>query len=512
MNTENNVAVKPSAEMLITLALSCVSFLITLDMMSINLIMPTIAAEFNADIYTLGYVITGFTLASLIFTIPFGKLGDTVGTRRVYLLGIGVFAVASFLITLSTSSVQITVWRVAQGLGYALITAMSNVMVHHYISSANTGKILGIVNSISALAAVLGPIVVGVILHYLDWTWIFLLNIPFSIVAIVIIRRYCDSTAIKPVVNFDYLGFLSWIVLALVLYYFINTMHQFDRWSLAAVFASILLFFAFKQVEKRAVSPIIDFSIFSDSVFTVMNFCRLIVSFVSYTLLFLVVLYLQNVEGYSPIGTSVIFMDVSIAMVVAAVLSGVLIDKYGPYDFMIGISITLALCFLYCAFPHARITASDLVVFFVMGLAFGAVRPCISYIVIKRISKEKEGISNAVSVTMLPLGGLLGVTISSNILEKFSVSHLNTQLHALGIQLDAGMLTTLRELATGTKPITAAVLATDKAEQLIQIARDSFKLGYRYCMLVSAMLFALMLLLSIYSKCAGNAQKKLAFE
>jgi MFS family permease len=267
----------------------------------------------------------------------------------------------------------------------------------------------------------------------------------------------------------------------------------------------------FAAVEKRAASPFLDLSLFTNKLFVAVNLVRMITAFVMFSLLFSAVLYLKAVYDYTPIQTAMLFLSVSVAMILSAVLSGKLIDKMGPYKPLIIGSLIMVIFFAYFATSdNVSFGVVQFVMYFIAGLAFGVMRPGISYIILRVIPEESFGVSNALSSTVLPIGGMIGVAISGWIIASQSTSFLKGLVNASQISLSPTIWQTLLQMSQGIASHSAlqGQLPLNASMQLSTMAKQAFLHAYSSLMWLSAGLFLVMLLLLLYTNAKDTDKGK----
>ena len=317
-----------------TLGAMCFAlFMIMLDNTVVNVALPSIQRDLGASVSGLEWTVNAYTLAFAVLLVTGGRLGDIFGRRRVFLFGVVTFALSSALIGFAQSDTWLVAWRAVQGAGAAFMMPATLSIIANAFPPAERGKAIGTWAGVSALALAIGPVVGGFLVEHVSWQSIFFLNLPVAAAAVVVTlwaaHESRDESSSHVV---DYGGVatitvgLSALVLALV---------EGNAWGWGS--ARILALFAvaaiclvgFVVAERRARVPMVDFTFFRSRSFLGANTVAFIVSFSMLAMFFFIALYMQNIQGYSPLEAGVRFLPSTLVLIVMGPIAGRLADRIG---------------------------------------------------------------------------------------------------------------------------------------------------------------------------------------
>lgn len=399
-NTEDTTA-KRAALIVATLA----SFLGPFMGSSVNVAMPSMGREFQMSAVLMSWINTAFLLAAATLNVPFGRLGDIYGRKKIYMTGVFVFTIASVLIALSTSGMMLIVCRVVQGLGASMIFATGMAILLSVYPARERGKVLGIVVAAVYLGLASGPFFGGIITEQLNWRFIFWLNLPMGLLLLfVIFVMLKGDWAEDQGTRFDLAGSA---ILGLSL---LSTMYGFSKlpggyafYLLAAGLAGIV---AFIVLEQRVEHPVVDVRLFRyNTVFAFSNLAALINYAATFAVTFMLSLYLQQVRGFSPQNAGLLLVIQPLVQAALSPLAGRLSDRIEPRTVAsIGMSLTFAGLVL------LAFVSSDTSIYYIAGcltfLGFGFalfVSPNTNAIM-SSVSRRIYGVAGALVGTMRQLG------------------------------------------------------------------------------------------------------------
>jgi EmrB/QacA subfamily drug resistance transporter len=398
-----------------TLAAMCFAlFMVMLDNTVVNVALPSIQRSFDASLSSLEWTINAYSLSFAVLLVTGGRLGDIFGRRKVFLIGVVVFAAASATIGFAPTETWLVASRALQGCGAALMMPATLSIITNTFPPAERGKAIGTWAGVSAIALALGPLLGGWLTEDVSWRAIFFINIPVAIVAVVVTlfatHESRDDTATREV-DFPGIATLTIGLTALVL-----ALVEANAWGWGSariiglfVIAAIGLT-AFALIERRSNAPIVDFSFFRSRSFVGANVVAFAISFGMFAVFFFLALYMQNILGYSPLETGVRFLPSTLVIMVAGPLSGRLADRVGPRTpLVIGLSlVTLSLAW------QSRIQVDTsfgflVVPFILLGLGMGFTMSPMSTAAMNAVDRTKAGVaSGTLSMTRM-VGGTFGV-------------------------------------------------------------------------------------------------------
>src|SRR3989442_8868219 len=313
-------------------------FMPMLDNLVVNVALPTIQHKLGAGVSGLQWIIDAYTLTFASFMLTGGALGDLYGRKRFFMSGLAVFTLGSLACGLSGYTSSLVGFRALQGLGAAMLLPGSLSIITATFSGRERGAAIGIWAAMSGLAIAIGPVVGGLLVEHVSWQSIFFINAPIGIIGLVmtyfIVSESKDPNTSR---RLDPAGLVSGTAgLFLLVYALIegNARGWTDPLILAAFGLSAVVLAIFFYVESHRESPMLPLSFFRIPTFTAANVVAAAVFFAMFGSVFFLSLYLQNVDGYSPIGAGVRLLAFSLVILIVAPLAGRFSDRYGSRWFM----------------------------------------------------------------------------------------------------------------------------------------------------------------------------------
>jgi EmrB/QacA subfamily drug resistance transporter len=297
---------------------------------TINIALPTIGNEFAMDAVLLGWVATSYLLAAAMFIVPFGRLADIYGRKKIFTFGIVTFTLASFFSALAQSPLFLITCRVIHGIGSAMIFGTAVAILTSVFPPHERGKALGISVAATYLGLSLGPYVGGVLTQHLGWRSVFFSNVPLGLIVIVLIFwKLTGEWADAKGERFDAIGSLIYaLMLAAIMYGFSQLPSLLGVWL---ILLGIMGVVAFVRWELRIAQPVFNVQIFQrNRVFTFSNVAALINYSGTFAISFLLSLYLQYVRGFPPQTAGLILIAQPIIMTIFSPIAGLLSDRVEP--------------------------------------------------------------------------------------------------------------------------------------------------------------------------------------
>lgn len=334
----------PLAGVLASLALS--TLLPALAISSANVALPTLAVHFRVDLAAASWVVLAYLLATTTLLVGAGRLGDLMGRRRVLVAGVALFGAASGLCALAPSWPMLLVARALQGVGAAAMLALTMAMVGASLPKARSGQAMGMLGTMSAVGTALGPSLGGVLIDTFGWQAVFAVNVPLSLAALVLARRYLPGDAQRAGVSgFDAQG-MVWLAIVLAGYALAMTRHP--GWLAVAIAALLMLV----RAERRAASPLLPLARLREPALRTSLVMNALVSAVMMATLVVGPFHLTAVSG---LAASAVGGLMSVGPVVSAfsgVPAGRLVDRFGaPTMVLVGLALMALGCALIAALP-----------------------------------------------------------------------------------------------------------------------------------------------------------------
>lgn len=411
MNTDpvEDKSFKKSVLLVTTFAAFLVPFLSS----AVNLALPSIGKELHASAISMSWVISSFLLSSAIFLMPFGKLGDIIGRKKIFSLGILLFTISTFLILFSHSIYSLIVLRIFQGLSSAMIYGTSMAIITSVFQPGERGRAMGINLTATYLGLSCAPPVGGLLTQYLGWRSIFAFLVPFGIISLILIQRRIKAEWAEAVgESFDWRGsFLYGIALA-------SFMWGFSRLpsSLGWIFivTGIFMAFVFLSFENKITNPVFDVRlILKNRVFAFSGIAALINYSATSAIGFFISLYLQYLKGLDARTAGLIMISQPVAMMLLSPVAGKLSDKKNPGVIAsVGMGITasglILLCFISANTPDYFIV----LLLLLMGIGFGIFSSPNSNAIMSSVEKRHLGIASGVVGTMRMVGQMMSMGIA----------------------------------------------------------------------------------------------------
>ncbi len=299
-----------------------------LDGTVVNVALKTIGKDLDASLAQLQWITNGYLLLLASLILLGGALGDRMGRRRVFLIGVVWFAAASVLCGVAPSPTLLIAARVLQGIGGALLTPGSLAIIEAVFVKADRGRAIGAWSGLGSIAAAIGPFVGGGLVQYADWRWIFLINAPLAAVTVVVALKYVPETRAETDGPFDVVGAgLAAVFLAGLTYWLIEWGTAF---AVPALGIGIVAGTAFLVVEHRSAHPMMPLSMFSSRNFSAANAMTLLVYAALGAVVFFLVIDLQTVVGYGALEAGMATLPLTVIMLFLAARGGALGARIGP--------------------------------------------------------------------------------------------------------------------------------------------------------------------------------------
>ena len=378
-----------------------------LDSTIINVALPALGRDLDAELDQLQWVVNGYTLTLAAFVLLGGALGDRLGRRRIFMLGIAWFGVASIACGLAGNVEMLIVARLLQGVGAALLTPGSLALIQASFEHEERGKAIGAWSGLSGVTSAIGPFVGGVLIDQASWRWIFWMNVPLVAVALWISAKYVpESRDERAPARFDFGGaMLGALALAGVTYWLVEPGGVV--WALALGLAAAVAFVAVEwSMRERAMMPL---HLFSRRVFSGLNLYTVLVYGAFGGLFFLLAIFLQNALGYSALAVGAALVPVTLLLLLLSPWSGALAGHIGPRWQLIGGPLVCALgvMLLRSAGDHYLTTVLPGVILFGIGLTM-LVAP-LTAIVLASVPDSHAGLASGVNNAAARAAGMLAV-------------------------------------------------------------------------------------------------------
>ncbi|MDN3294933.1 MFS transporter [Streptomyces ficellus] len=470
-------------------------FMVGLDGSVVSIANPEIGRDLHASTADLQWVTNSYLLALAAALILGGKLGDRFGRRTFYLVGVAGFTVASVAIGLAGSIEGVIAFRAVQGFFGALLMPNTLGMLRAVFPPKKFGMAVGIWAMVSSVSTALGPIVGGLLVEHVTWESVFYINAPIGVVAVVVSAlvlpqsRNTAATGEK----FDIPGV---VLLALGLLAIVFGVVKGETWgwtsggTLGAIAAGVALLLVFGFHEARVAHPLLPMRLFRNPALTVGTVITALNFFVLLGSIFFVMLYLQNVQGLTPVEAGVRTLPLSLASVVASPLGAALTERFGARLTMpLGMLLQAGASFWMLTWDAHSAYASLWPPFIALGLGVGMVMAASSDAIVGNAPVKDGGVAGGLQATALQVGGALGTSVLVSVISSRVGSTLTGELTGAGVPaaMAHGLGDAKDAVAMGVAPVSGDMPAHLKTA-VIEGSHQAFMNGVHTAVLTTGVL------------------------
>ena len=426
------------------LALVCVAFFMTvLDVSIVNVALPSIKESLNVNESSLQWVLIAYTITFGGLLLLGGRAADLLGRRRMFMVGMTIFAAASLACGLAGSIGVLIAARAVQGVGAAIISpATLSIITTTFEEGAERNKALGIWGAMGGSGAAAGVLFGGILTKYAGWEWVFFVNVPVGVLVLALTRSVVRESRVTGMKGFDVAGAVTITGSLALLVYAISKAPDVGWGSARTIgflVASAVLLVAFIVIEKRQANPMVPFRIFRTKTVTGANVAGFLLGAVVFANFFLLTLYVQQVLGYSALKTGLTFLFTAGTVIPVAGISQALVTRYGPRPIMaIGLTLITIGMVWYSQIPvHANFWTDLLPGYLLVGVGMAFSFIPMSIAALAGVAPDEAGLASGLINTSQQIGGALGVAIASTV----AFTHANTLLgsgHAQDVALTSG--------------------------------------------------------------------------
>ena len=419
-----------------TLVAVCLgTFMLLLDITIVTVALPDIQRALHSSFSDLQWIVDAYALTLAAFLLTAGSLADMYGRRLLYLVGLGIFTASSVLCGFAVNTVMLVLSRGLQGVGGAVMFAVSLALLADAFRGKDRGVAFGIWGGITGLAVAIGPLLGGILTSGISWRWIFFVNAPLGAIAIVIaavrVAESRQATANRP----DWAGFVLFTgALASLVYALIESSRRSftDQLVLTFFAVALVLLCAFVLVELRSARPMFDLNLFRLPTFTGGLVAAFGLSASIFSLFLYLVLYLQDILGYSALAAGVRMTVISGGILVTATISGRLSTRV-PVRWLIGPGLILVgVGLLLMRGLTATSSWTHLVPGMIVGgLAVGLVNPPLASTAVGVVRPERAGMASGINSTFRQVGIATGIALLGSLFASSVVAGVKTGVAAI---------------------------------------------------------------------------------
>jgi EmrB/QacA subfamily drug resistance transporter len=463
--------------------ISIATFMLLLDITVVNVALPDIQRELGASLASLQWVVDAYTLTLAAFLLTAGSLGDRLGRRRIFSIGFGVFAFASFLCGISGDPTLLNLARGLQGIGAAGMFATSLALIGQEFHGKDRATAFGVWGATIGGAVAIGPLVGGLITEHLGWEWIFFVNVPIGIAAIALTEAKIANVAAEYAERVDVPGLITFS-LGLFLLIFGLIRGNPEGWGSAQIVASLAgsaaMLALFVVVEQRSQHPMLDFGLFRKPAFNGVSAVAFCLSAGMFAMFLYLTLYIQGVLGYEPLEAGLRFLPMTVTSFIASPIAGALSHRI-PIRVLLGAGLgTVGVGLL---LMHGVDAGSDwtalLAGLLVAGVGIGVTNPGIGQAAIAVVPVQRSGMGSGINTTFRQVGiatgvAALGALFQSRVGDKFS-ELLPGAPHGIG-----------EVVVSGGSQAAAGVAPPGEQAAYAQAAHEAFVVGFNEILLIAA--------------------------
>jgi EmrB/QacA subfamily drug resistance transporter len=391
-------------------------FMIMLDNTVVNVALPSIREDLGIGIAELEWVVNAYALTFGVLLLSGGKLADLLGRRRIFIVGLVIFTVASLACGLANSSEMLIAARTVQGIGAALMNPATLSIITATFPPRQRGMAIGIWAGVAALALAIGPLVGGILTDKIHWGWIFFINVPIGVLGVLAARIFIDeSKDTSTEQRLDLPGLVtSGVGLFALTFGLIETNHH--AWTSGIVLSMFALaavaLAAFVVLELRQQIPMLDLTLFRDRTFAGANAAMLLVGLAMFGIFFFNSLFVQNILGFSAIQTGATFLPMTVLIILVAPAAGKISDQVGP-RWLMGVGMVLLSISLLL---FGQLEADSSFWGILPGLLVGGFGMAITMApttsaAMGSVPLDKMGVGSAVINSMRQVGGSIGIAV-----------------------------------------------------------------------------------------------------
>jgi EmrB/QacA subfamily drug resistance transporter len=419
--TDETLRANPGAsgKVLTVLLTSVAYFMVALDTLVVVTALPSIHRDLGGNVGVLQWTVNAYVLTFGATIITAAAIGDLIGRRRMYVLGLAVFTAASAGCALAPNMAALIACRAAEGIGAGIIMPLGLTLLTSAFPAERRGTVVGIWGGVAGLAVASGPLIGGAVTQGLNWHWIFWVNVPIGILAMVGSRlRLAGSRG--PTTRLDLpalvliaagVGTLTWGLVQA------GQAGWASARTLVALFLGAGLIAAFLAWERQSAEPMIPLALFRSRSFAAAVATQFLLASAIYSAAFLTSQYFQFALGDSPLGTGLRFMPWTATPMIIAPLAGAAFDKIGARPLIVPGLLMQALGFAWIVYLAARSAgyASYIAPFVIAGVGISMALPCVSAAGLNAVSPQSLGKAAGVMNTMQQFGAVFGIAVATTV-------------------------------------------------------------------------------------------------
>lgn len=488
---------KTHSRSFIMLGLALGMLLASLDQTVVGTALPRIVSELGGmSLYS--WLFTAYMLAETVVIPIAGKLSDRSGRKPIFLAGMAMFMAGSFLAGMSTSMDMLIACRFIQGLGAGTMMPISMATVADLYAPTERGKIQGMLGAVFALSTIVGPLLGGYIVDNMDWRWVFYVNLPIGLFAVIVTSMKFPKLADRPRLPIDYKGMLTLIGTLAPALLVVTWGGNKYAWGSAEIIGltalSVVCLYAFVLLERKAADPILPLWLFKEPIFSLGSIGLFIMAFGMFGVISYLPLFLQAVVGMSASNSGELIMPLMLGAMVTSIGSGFLLKRTGYKVWLIiGPPVSALGMYLLSTLNSSSSAAESIAYLVITGAGLGALMS--NYIVAAQnvMPKKDMGVATGSMSLFRSIGGTVGVAVMGGMINSRMISELSgsfTPDQMAMLPADTNSLGQLL-LVTTNPPI---------PDYVLEIIRQALSNSITYAFFVGSIIVLSVLAVSLFIK------------
>ncbi len=456
----------------------------------VNVALPALQASFHATVVDVQWVVESYGLFLSALILLGGSLGDLLGRRRMFVVGVAIFAVASAVCGFASNIHQLIIARSIQGMGAALLVPGSLAIISTSFDEKNVGQAIGTWSGFTAITTAIGPVLGGSLVQHASWRWVFFINLPLAAAVIAISIWWIPESRSAIAGRVDWLGaILATVGLGGLVYGFIESVNL--GWSNPLVFGSLIVGFgcliAFVFVEAKVTAPMLPLALFESRSFSGANLLTLFLYAAVGIFFFLFPLNLIQVQGYSTTAAGAAVLPLILLMFFLSRWSGGLVARYGARGPLIIGPLIAALGFVLFAVPS--VGDSYWKTFFpavvVLGFGMAVTVAPLTTVVMNSVNQDRVGTASGINNAVARVAGVLAIAVLGIVMVNAFGSRLNRSLARFSLPPDILQVIQANEIKLAGLQVPPDLNPSAKTA-IKESVGEAFVFGFRIVMLICA--------------------------
>jgi EmrB/QacA subfamily drug resistance transporter len=475
------------------------TFMLLLDITVVNVALPDIQIALHSTFQDLQWVVDAYALTLAAFLLTAGVLGDMYGRRGMFAIGLVLFSLSSLTCGLATTPLMLNLSRAAQGVGGAIMFATSLALIAQAFAGKQRGTAIGIYGAVIGGAVAVGPLVGGAITTGIGWRWIFFLNIPIGVVAVIITLTKVDNAKIQTGRRIDWLGFVTFTSSLFLLVYALvqgNDKGWGSTYIVSMLVASVLLMAIFIVGEWKQRDPMLDLTLFKRPAMVGVSLGSFTLSASIFAMFLYLTLYLQEVLGYSALAAGLRFLPLSMLAFIVAPIAGKLTVRVQTRFLMsLGLLLVAVGCHLMTDVAGNSSWTVLLPGFLVCGLGVGLTNPVLASGAVSVVPPERSGMSSGAASTFRQVGIATGIAglgaIFVHQITPAVIANLQGSAAGQSVLRHGGQSLGTALASGGVRQVATSIPTPAGRQALVSAYQDGFASTFNHLMGIAAVIAAI---------------------